>query len=184
MGIIAKSIEHDITPFPFQIHYWKIEANRVSFYVDEFKVAKALIKADREIEMPNGFKLSIKVRNAAPPVLLNIELRERMTKAMGKRYNAMTKALDLTKFHADPDLSDIYCGLARAPIIIAAIDIIGQNIPNLEALNLENNKIYTLETLKTLFSKAPNLKILHLANNKVCNHFRALLFLNINTKII
>lgn len=176
MGIIAKSIEHDITPIPFQIHYWKIEANRVSFYVDEFKVAKALTKADREIEMPNGFKLLIKVRNAAPPVLFNAELKERMKLAMAKRYNSMTKALDLTKFHADSDLTDIYCGLARAPIIIAAIDIIGQNIPDLEALNLENNKIYTLETLKTLFSKAPNLKILHLANNKVCKHSRFVIY--------
>lgn len=117
--------------------------------------------------MPNGFKLLIKVRNAIPPVHLNAELRERMKLAMAKRYNSMTKALDLTKFHADPDMTDIYCGLARAPIIMAAIDIISQNIPDLEALNLEGNKIYTLETLKTLFTKVPTLKILHLANNKV-----------------
>lgn len=140
----------------------------MSFFVDDFKVAKALANADREIEMPNGFRLLIKVRNAVPPVHLNADLKERMKLAMAKRYNAMTKALDLTKFHADADLTDIYCGLARAPIIMAAIDIISQNIPDLEALNLESNKIYTLETLKSLFTKVPNLKILHLANNKVC----------------
>lgn len=168
MGTLAKHIERQITPTPFITHYWRVEASKVSFFVDDFKVAKALGNADREIEMPNGFKLLVKVRNSIPPIHLTGDLKERMKLAMSKRYNPLTKALDLTKFHADVDLTDIYVGLARGPIIMAAIDIISQNIPDLEALNLEGNKIYTLETMKSLFTKVPNLKILHLANNKVC----------------
>lgn len=131
-------------------------------------MAKILANTDRTIEMPNGFKLIVKVRNGQPPVKLDAGTRERMKLAMAKRYNAATKALDLTQFHLDPDLSDIYCGLSRAPIFAAAADIITENIAELEALNLDGNKIYTLEMFRNLLNKLPNLKILYLSNNKVC----------------
>lgn len=156
-----------ITPEIFIPHYWKVEAASVVFYVDDIRIAKILAHADRTIEMPNGFKLIIKVRNGVPPIQLDNTVREQMKLAMVKRYNAPTKALDLTKFHGDPDLTNIYCGLSRGPIMMAVIDIISENIPDLEALNLESNKIYTLEHSKSMINKLPNLKILHLSNNKV-----------------
>lgn len=130
-------------------------------------MAKILANTDRTIEMPNGFKMIIKVRNGSPQIKIDPNVRERMKLAMAKRYNEPTKALDLTQFHMDPDLQDIYCGLARAPIFSAASDIITENIAGLEALNLDGNKINTLEMLKKLLSKLPNLKILYLSNNKV-----------------
>lgn len=164
---VIKALLQAITPEIFIPHFWKMEANSVVFYVDNFKIAKILANADRTIEMPNGFKLIIKVRNGAPPVILDEKMRERMKLVMAKRYNAPTKALDLTKFHDDPDFSDCYCGLSRPPIMVAAIQIISENIPDLEALNLNGNKIYTLEPSKSMVYKLPNLKILYLSNNKV-----------------
>lgn len=142
------------------------------FYVDNFKIAKILANADRTIEMPNGFKMIIKVRNGVPPVVMDEKMRERMKLVMAKRFNGPTKALDLTKFHEDPDLSDCYCGLSRSPIMIAAIQIISENIPDLEALNLSGNKIYTLESAKSMITKLPNLRILYLSNNKVSSASR------------
>lgn len=134
-------------------------------------MAKRLALVDRTIELPDGFKLIIKVRNGVPPVKIDARLREQMKMAMVKRYSPATKALDLTKFHSDQDLRDeVFCALFRPPIFLAAVDIIAENIPDLEALNLNNNKIYTVDHFKTLFNKLPNLRILYLENNKVNNN--------------
>lgn len=52
-------------------------------------------------------------------------------------------------------------------IMLAAIDIIAENIPFLEALNLNDNKLHGLEHLKTLSVKLKNLKILYMGDNRV-----------------
>lgn len=142
-------------------------------------MAKALGNIDRTIELPDGFKLIVKVRNSVPPVRIDDKLREQMKLAMAKRYSPATKALDLTKFHSDPELRDVFCALFRPPIFLAAIDIIAQNIPDLEALNLDSNKIHSTDHFKHLATKLPNLKILHMANNKVSVNFSFLATLSI-----
>lgn len=121
--------------------------------------------------MPDGFKLSIRVRPGVPQVQIDANVKERMKLVMAKRYNAATKALDLTKFHADPDLKDIFCALSRPSIMLAAIDIMEANIPDLEALNLNDNRIHLLDHFKCMAKKLPNLKILYLANNRVSRLF-------------
>lgn len=143
------------------------DGNAVSFYMEDHKMAEKLMHADRTIQMPNGFKMLIRVRSSIPPTNIDDALKERMKVVMAKRYNAQTKALDLTKFHTDPDLSDIFCALFRPSIMLAAINIIGENIPDMEALNLNDNKLHNLDHFKQLVLKAPNIKILYLGNNKV-----------------
>lgn len=119
--------------------------------------------------MPDGHKMLIRVRTGLPTTQVDDSLKEKMKLAMVKRYTATTKALDLTKFHADDDLRDIFCPLFRHQIMLAAVDVIAENIPDLEALKLDDNKIQTLDHLKCMPVKLPYLKILHLANNRVCS---------------
>lgn len=119
--------------------------------------------------------MAIKVFHGLPQVDLNAEVKEAMKQSMAKRYNPVTKALDLTKFHADPGLGNYFCALFKPVIMLAALDIISENIPELEALNLQENKIAITEHLKDLKNKTPNLKILHLGHNKVSNF---IVFLN------
>lgn len=164
---LLKALLQATSPVIFIPHYFKVESSSVSFYVDDIEMARALLNADRNIELPDGFKLIIKVRNSVPTVTINSQLREMMQRAMGLRYSPTTRSLDLTKFHSDNLLSEVFCGLFRPTIMMAAIDIIAENIPNLEALNLDNNKIHNIDHFKHLVNKLPELKILHLANNKV-----------------
>lgn len=167
-NVIFKTLLNALAPTVFIPNYFTIEVNKsVSFYVDEYEVADKILKLDRKLELPDGFKLMLRVVGSVPQTKIDSALKERMKNAMVKRYNASTKALDLTKFHADPDLTDIFCALFRPPILSAAIDIIAENIPDLEALNLNDNKIYLLDHLKMMTSKLPNLKILYLGSNKV-----------------
>lgn len=135
--------------------------------MDDTITAEAVLNADRRITMPGGFKLIIKVRNSIPQVQIDETLKQKMKLAMVKRFNGTTNALDLTKFHSDPDLADVFCALFRPTVMLAAFDIIAENIPNLEALNLNDNKIQLLDHFRNLSSKLPNLKILHLGKNRV-----------------
>lgn len=167
---MLKSLQGLVEPEPFTPHYVKVESSALCFYVDDIKIAQLLLNADRRFTLPDGFKMMIKVRNNIPQVQIDANLKEKMKLAMAKRYTAATKALDLTKFHTDVDLKDIFCALFRPTIMLAAIDIIAENIPDLVALDLSDNKIHLLDHLKCLATKLPFLKILHMANNKV-NHF-------------
>ncbi|XP_059062645.1 nuclear RNA export factor 1 [Achroia grisella] len=165
--VILKSLMSYISPEVFIPHYYKINGNAAMFYVDDVKIAEKLFEADRKIVMSDGFRLVVIVRNSAPSVTVDAEMKEKMKQAMVKRYNAATKALDLTKFHTDPDLADIFCALFRPMIMLAVIDIIADNIPDLEALNLNDNKLHGMEHLKILSTKLKNLKILYLADNRI-----------------
>lgn len=166
---IFKLLLNAVAPSVFIPNYYKADHDMkvASFYVDEHDVAEKIMKMDRKLDLPDGFKMMIRVRGSLPQTKIDQSLKDRMKNAMGKRYNPATKALDLTKFHADPELTDIFCALFRPPIMSAAIDIIAENIPDLEALNLNDNKLNLLEHLKVMSSKLRNLKILYLGNNKV-----------------
>lgn len=139
----------------------------MTFYLDDYVVAEKLHSFNRDIQCPDGFLLMIRVFSGSPNVDITSNMKEKMKTAMAKRYNATTKALDLTKFHADPDLQDLFCALFKPIILQAVFNIISENIPEIEALNLHDNRLQILSHLKRMCTKLPNLKILHLGNNKV-----------------
>lgn len=62
---------------------------------------------------------------------------------------------------------DTFCALFKPIVFIAAIEIIEENIPQLEAICLNDNKLSVFGFLKKISKRLPNIKILHLANNKV-----------------
>ncbi|CAH2090215.1 unnamed protein product [Euphydryas editha] len=165
--VVLRALLGFISPEVFIPHYYKINGNAAVFYVDDVKIAEKLFYADRKIVMSDGFKLVVIVRNSVPNVNVDANMKEKMKLAMAKRYNPATKALDLTKFHADSDLSDIFCALFRPIVMMAAIDIIAENIPDLEALNLNDNKLHGIEHMKVLSTKFKNLKILYLGDNRI-----------------
>ncbi|CAH0625346.1 unnamed protein product [Chrysodeixis includens] len=165
--VVLHALLSYLSPDIFIPHYYKINGNSAIFYVDDVKLAEKLFHADRKIVMSDGFKLMVIVRNAVPNVNVDAAMKEKMKLAMAKRYNAVTKALDLTKFHADPDLSDLFCALFRPVIMLVAIDIIAENIPDIEALNLNDNKLHGIEHLRSLPTKLKNLKILYIGDNRI-----------------
>ncbi|KAI4455893.1 nuclear rna export factor [Holotrichia oblita] len=178
---ILKTFLDKLNPLPFQPITWQVNGNACTFYVDDYKVAEKLNNMDKEIQLPDGFRLMIKVATGCPTVDVNAAMKEKMKLAMVKRYSSITKALDLTRFHADPDLTLLFCALFKPIILLAVIDIIAENIPDIEAINLSENKIQMLSHLKRLAQKLPNLKVLHLGNNKIKDvaHLDSLMGLNI-----
>ena len=74
----------------------------------------------------------------------------------------------LFMFICDIDLaSDYWCPLSLPKMLMVVLDIVQKHIPNLEALNLDSNKLLNIEKLNVLAEKFKNLKILHIGDNKV-----------------
>uniref|UniRef100_A0A1L8DH92 Putative mrna export factor tap/mex67 n=1 Tax=Nyssomyia neivai TaxID=330878 RepID=A0A1L8DH92_9DIPT len=164
--VLYKQILDHIFPQIFVPHYFAINGEGCSFYLDEYATADKLFSNNR-IEMPNGKTLFLSVFSNAPNAHVDNALTERIKLAMGKRYNSQTKTLDLSRFHADSDLTDIFVLLSRVSIMGAAIGVITENIPEIETLMLSDNKIYSLTHFDTLAKKCINLKNLCLRNNKI-----------------
>ncbi|XP_031353729.1 nuclear RNA export factor 1 isoform X2 [Photinus pyralis] len=166
-AFVLRSLLEHVTPIPFAPVAWSTDGNFATFYVDDYKLADKLNSLDRQIDCPDGFKLAIRVHSGSPNVDITDSLKAKLKAAMANRYDLANKALDLTKFHADPQLQDVFCALFKPIMLLTVIDIMSENIPELVALNLNENRIQVLNHLKKIDKKLPNLKILHLGNNKI-----------------
>ncbi|XP_046745611.1 nuclear RNA export factor 1-like [Diprion similis] len=165
---VVKSLNSYISPDTFVPIMYKVLRNEAVFYVDDPKTADKLYDCDRKITTNDGFKIQVRVKPGFPQVEIDETLRERMKLAMAKRYVQETNALDLSKFHQDPDLvTDYFCALFRPLMLAAVIDIVAEHIPNLEALNLDGNKLAVIERLNILTKKLPKLKILYIGENRI-----------------
>lgn len=69
---------------------------------------------------------------------------------------------------------NIFCPLNKENVMLAVIGIIYESIPDLVALDLSNNKLSSLNCMKSMVEKVASLKILHIGQNKVSNHNRTL----------
>lgn len=71
-------------------------------------------------------------------------------------------------FHTDPYLTDNYAvALLRPNIMLAVLDITVENALDLAALDLSDNKLYSLDNLSVLSIKLPNLKAIHIKINRM-----------------
>ncbi|XP_070164078.1 nuclear RNA export factor 1 [Polyergus mexicanus] len=165
---VLRSLLNYMAPEVFIPITYKIMGNEASFYVDDHKTASALLNCDRKITMTDGFKLQVRVKPGFPQCEIDDKLKEQLKQAMSKRYVQETNALDLSKFHRDPDLiGDYFCALFRPAMLMTVLDIVGEHIPTLEALNLEGNKLQNIDRLSVLNKKFSNLKILYISDNKI-----------------
>jgi nuclear RNA export factor len=66
------------------------------------------------------------------------------------------------------DLVDKYAvALFRPNVMLAVLDIIAENVPELTALDLSDNKLCVLDNLSVLATKVPKLRVLHIGRNRV-----------------
>ncbi|XP_017085602.1 nuclear RNA export factor 1 isoform X2 [Drosophila eugracilis] len=169
-----------MAPHVFVPKYWRTERNCVIFFIDEYEVAERIQHLGRHAQLPDGYRLMPRVRSGIPLVVIDDAFKEKMKVTMAKRYNVQTKALDLSRFHADPDLKQVFCPLFRQNVMSAAIDIICDNIPDLEAINLNDNCMTSMEAFKGVDKRIPNLKILYLGDNKIPSLAHLVVFRNLS----
>ncbi|XP_076279140.1 nuclear RNA export factor 1 [Lasioglossum baleicum] len=158
-----------MAPETFVPIMYKIGRNEANFFVDDDKEAMALSNCHQKITTTDGFKLQVKIFQLLLPYCeIDSKLKDRLKQVMSKRYVNETNALDLSKFHRDPDLADDYfCSLSRPILLKTVLDIASEHIPNLEALNLDGTRLHMLERLNVLSKKFSKLKILYIGDNWV-----------------
>ncbi|XP_032089881.1 nuclear RNA export factor 1 [Thamnophis elegans] len=158
---------------PFNPIEYHCVNNRVVFYVEDTSVANALKQTSRKISSPDGYKVAILINTCNPPTTVQQELKpeeiEQLKQCMSKRYDSANQALNMKNIHTDPDLisQNIDIVLNRRNCMLAVLQIISDNIPELLSLNLSDNKLYRLYDMSDLQEKAPNLKILNLSCNQL-----------------
>lgn len=107
---------------------------------------------------------------------------------MSRRYDPHLKTLDLSQFHLDEGINwlrsfyyqsskqswinaglrtDYYTPLSRENVMQTVVKIIGEHIPDVQAIDASNNKLHSVEQMKLLITKAVSLKSLNLGNNKL-----------------
>ena len=125
--------------------------------------------------LSDGFRLSIAATASPPPPLTTSdEAMDKVKQAMSKRFQSATNALDLKKFHADASFlgEPIYACLNRSAMLKEVVKVISENIPQLAALEMSENRMATLDVLEALTEKTPNVTVLHLADNYVSVRYR------------
>lgn len=177
---LIRQILTTISPEIFIPLYWRTEKHAIIFYVTDHRIAEILQNADRNILMHDGYKLTVRVRPGTPTVPIDEPYREKLKIAMAKRYNSDTRALNLSKFYADEHFKDMFVSLARSQTMSAVIDIIEKNIPELVALNLNDNQLVTMEAFKNVSQRLSNLKILYLEENKIPTLSHLMVFKGVN----
>jgi hypothetical protein len=62
--------------------------------------------------------------------------------------------------------------LFRPSMMLAVLETIMENVPELTALDLSDNKLYVVDSLSVLVTKFPNFRVLHIGRNRVscCSH--------------
>ncbi|TRY72144.1 hypothetical protein TCAL_10600 [Tigriopus californicus] len=160
-------------PVPFAPISFIKEGNANCFYVENKEMATALTGLYEKIIMSDGSKLGIMARPSPPPKASHPdgEMLDKLKAVMSSRFLPETKALNLRKFYADPQFlgEPFYAPLNRSLIMNHIIKIIGEHIPGIEAIDLSENDLRSLDDLEKLVEKAPNVKILHLSKNNISN---------------
>ena len=106
-------------------------------------------------------------------IFLNEEVKQKIKEVMSKRYNIQNKSLDLKSFHNDTMFvgEAAYVPLSRSNVMNNVIRIIGEHIPDIQAIDFSENKLPSLDHFSMLEDNAPHLQFLNLSNNRL-NDFR------------
>lgn len=141
------------------------------FYVETRQQANALTNLDKQIPLQDGSALNIRADPSAPPTMvINDDAVEKIKTVMSQRYNPANKALDLKSFHSDRSFlgESIFAPLSRALCMKKVVQIINENIPEVEAIDLSDNRLNDVQTFANAMA-SKTIKIFHLANNKLCD---------------
>lgn len=162
-----KSLVHE----PFIPVLYEVDGRFLVFYLeDNGPAVQAISEISRRLTMPSGERLNIFFNRSPPPVRpLTSSQRDKVMQVMSARYSPEMKRLDLKNFHNDLTLvkEGIFCPLYRQPNMQIVVDIILQNIPLVEEIDLAQNKINSLNELERIVSTCSNLHRLNLKKNKL-----------------
>ncbi len=170
---ITQSIANmiDVPLIPVQFHHNQKQA---VFYVQGDTPGNKIRDVNRKIQMPNGIKMVIQVYACRAPQsnagLGDSQTEEKLKVVMSNRYIPSSKSLNLSNLYNDSDLNKEGLHLPLSKFSRTVLKIIQENIPELEILDVSNNRLY-MSNLRDLPTKAPNVKSLNLRDNSIKDEY-------------
>ncbi|XP_037935644.1 nuclear RNA export factor 1 [Teleopsis dalmanni] len=164
---VVRELLNALHPMVFMPCYWRIEKNSIVFYLEDYTVAEKLKFYEKPIQMNDGFRLHLRVRDGFPYITVDDNLKQKIALAMTYKYDRGTKCMDLSCFHKDPNFKSEFCALIRPNVMSAVLNIMTEFTPDVEILNLSQNFLTNLEGFKNTSTRLPKLKTLYLDNNKI-----------------
>ncbi|XP_070578701.1 nuclear RNA export factor 1-like [Ptychodera flava] len=156
---------------PFQIHDFHYFDHNASFYVEDKRTGEAIRSLTRKITPKDGRKIVILMKPGIPRNVPDLDQNklEILKTVMSKRYDVPTQALNLSNIYRDEDLQSqgVKLLIHKPNIMNAILKIIEENIPQMQSLDLSENRLTLLENLQNLPNKAPHLKKLSLGRNSL-----------------
>ncbi|XP_067940028.1 nuclear RNA export factor 1-like [Watersipora subatra] len=161
---------NDLLDIKFSPTSYREDGKAAIFFIElSFSSVEALKAINKRITLPNGFKMTLLVKQQDPPVpkVLEGELLEKLLTTMSNLYDTESKVLDLSSLHKNEGLKPECLPLNRRSVMTAVVSIIAEHIPELVALNLSHNRLTSLEILEKLVPNTPSLLGLDLSHNEV-----------------
>ncbi|XP_017068255.1 nuclear RNA export factor 1 [Drosophila eugracilis] len=162
---------------------------RGQFLVDNLLSANRLKRLQGEVAiLYTCQKFELRVTPGLPKSVINASITEDFTialeAAIKKRYNLATRTLDLSRFHAVPELALHFCPLHVTKLLENVLVISNQIFPQMAGIVLSNNYLCTLKAFAGVSRNFANLDRLDVSANKI-NDLEELNYLkNLNFKTL
>ncbi|KPU78452.1 uncharacterized protein Dana_GF26868 [Drosophila ananassae] len=87
--------------------------------------------------------------------------------AIMSRYDYTTRTLDLTRFHASPELAEHFCPLHVEKLLENVLFTVSKSLPQVSSLVLANNYLCSLKAFEFVGGRFENLERLDISANKI-----------------
>lgn len=166
---LSNYAKDDLNPVLFKY----TENDNAEFLIESSDVAQALQSASRRISAPNGKKLVISMSKVrAPVVSLQATDINALKKLLDRRYDPLNNAMDLSSVGDDAVLKQEhgnFLPLSRNNVMLTISTLIGQACPNLNSVDISQNKLRFLDFVTNLALRCPQVTRLDLSQNYIEN---------------
>nr|XP_016933936.1 nuclear RNA export factor 1 [Drosophila suzukii] len=145
---------------------------RGQFLVDNLLSANRLKRLQEEVAvLYTRQKIEVQVTPGLPKSVINAQITEEFTTAMEAaiklRYEPATRTLDLSRFHASPELRLHFCPLHVVKLLESVLVLAGHVFPQLTGIVLSNNYLCTLKAFAGIAHNFASLERLDISANRI-----------------
>ncbi|XP_016974260.1 nuclear RNA export factor 1 [Drosophila rhopaloa] len=145
---------------------------RGQFLVDNLLSANRLKRLQQEVAvLYTCQKIEVSVTTGLPMSVMNAEISERFSTAvraaLNARYEPAIRTLDLSRFHASPELGKHFCPLHVVNMLESVLVLSSHVFPQMAGIVLANNYLCSLKAFDGICDKFVSLERLDISANRI-----------------
>ncbi|XP_032575698.1 nuclear RNA export factor 1 [Drosophila sechellia] len=145
---------------------------RGQFLVDNLLSANRLKRLQDEVAVINTCqKIEVRVTPGLPKSVMGTQITEEFTTAvevaLRSRYEVASRTLDLSRFHASPELAVHFCPLHVVKLLETVLVLSSQIFPHVTGIVLSNNYLCSLKAFAGNSQRFASLERLDISANRI-----------------